>query len=237
MSTDEAKQWVRQIRQAHNTLLGQSDRKSVNGFVAHHEEALQERFESHYRPLAKAAYSGQNQPELQGFALSLLRTGARLKPELIPSLMKAANDESGTLDYDDIGNIESLITYAIVEELRKGLSQFVEYGLSQTVYLQPLLATPQAVNRLLANNVYSGVLANRSYGGCPGNHNPGADGFDLDALYGVHQEAFGGRGNKSKEELSWHGGSTHDGTCVNCNEKKKVGVKNWCKDCIHCDSE
>jgi hypothetical protein len=46
-----------------------------------------------------------------------------------------------------------------------------------------------------------------------------------------------GYGNKSKEELSWHGGSVKKGTCVSCKEgPKDVGVASWCKSCIkgHC---
>lgn len=43
-----------------------------------------------------------------------------------------------------------------------------------------------------------------------------------------------GYGNKSKEELSWHGGKVKDGKCVNCKKHTKVGVENWCKVCIKC---
>lgn len=39
---------------------------------------------------------------------------------------------------------------------------------------------------------------------------------------------------KNIEEESWHGGTIKHGTCVNCKEDKKVGVKSWCRDCIKC---
>lgn len=37
-----------------------------------------------------------------------------------------------------------------------------------------------------------------------------------------------------REKLSWHGGETKSGTCVNCEKKTIVGVANWCKSCIKC---
>lgn len=52
-------------------------------------------------------------------------------------------------------------------------------------------------------------------------------------------DAAGYSGNKSKEELSWHGGKIKSGTCVNCEEgPKDVGVESWCEGCIkgHCGS-
>jgi hypothetical protein len=56
----------------------------------------------------------------------------------------------------------------------------------------------------------------------------------LDQLNGdidTEQDPFG---KKSREELSWHGGKTKQGTCVNCKKHTKVGVANWCKSCIKC---
>jgi hypothetical protein len=43
-----------------------------------------------------------------------------------------------------------------------------------------------------------------------------------------------GYGDKTKEELSWHGGKIKSGTCVNCKKQTKVGVASWCKACIKC---
>jgi hypothetical protein len=43
-----------------------------------------------------------------------------------------------------------------------------------------------------------------------------------------------GYGNKTKEELSWHGGKIKHGTCVNCKKQTKVGVASWCQACIKC---
>lgn len=37
-----------------------------------------------------------------------------------------------------------------------------------------------------------------------------------------------------KEKLSWHGGKTKKGTCVNCERKTIVGVASWCRNCIKC---
>ncbi len=40
-------------------------------------------------------------------------------------------------------------------------------------------------------------------------------------------------------DLSWHGGKIKMGNCVNCKKVTKVGVKNWCQQCIsgHCGSK
>lgn len=70
--------------------------------------------------------------------------------------------------------------------------------------------------------------ANKMYSGC---------GASIGKKTAEEELAELGFGNKSKEELSWHGGKIKKGKCVNCNEgPKEVGVKDWCKDCIsgHC---
>lgn len=53
-------------------------------------------------------------------------------------------------------------------------------------------------------------------------------------LFAGEQLDEAGYGNKSKEELSWHGGKIKSGKCVNCKKQTMVGVASWCKACIKC---
>lgn len=94
-------------------------------------------------------------------------------------------------------------------------------------------ASPEAIEHALQaemNRVVAAAIAEgRVFSGC------GAS-ISLDA---ESQLSASGFGNKAKEEPSWHGGRIKNGKCVNCKKETKVGVKDWCKNCIsgHCGTK
>jgi hypothetical protein len=74
-------------------------------------------------------------------------------------------------------------------------------------------------------------LAGRTFSGCGASISA-----ELDTEGQLKADGFG---NKTSEKDSWHGGRVKKGKCVNCKEETKVGVENWCKNCIsgHCGTK
>jgi len=204
-------------------------RYSVTEYLALHEETVQTFFDAYYPSLAEAAESGQNNEVMQGFAETLLAADVtRLKPEIKRTLIRVAN--ANGFDYHDTKVMESVIRYAVVEQLRKGLKTYVgeadaaePEAWSPTLGNGVLLVAPgegmMAMNRLMADNVSTGLKAGRSYGGCPGQVELSQIDEAEDGGTGEPQSAYGGRGSKSKFDPEEDCEFTSE-ECPECHAKK-----------------
>lgn len=171
LDAHEAEEFARGLRKEYYESIGETkERNSVSSYVAVNTEFVRQLFDVYYLPLAEAVHTGQNNDTLRSFAKSLLNKNIEdLKPEIRQQLIRIGN--SSKFD-DEAGRIlDSVIRYAVVEELRKGLSQRPEskpHALFRESHASQAL-TEQQVHNLLASNVQVGIEAQRSYGGCPGN--------------------------------------------------------------------
>jgi len=174
----EAERLVEDIRGDYYERRGATQQRySVSEYLEKHDDVVRTFFDTYYSALAKAVCSGKNNEIMQNFAQTTL--GARiekLKPEIQQNLARVADGEA--FNDEMAKTMDSILRYAVVEELRKGLKSYV--GLEQPddnlVWRGPLNQNQTVqdadvlyrMNNLLANNVSSGVSAGRSYGGCPG---------------------------------------------------------------------
>ncbi len=224
----EAEQLVCSIRERYYKQRGcNGKRYSVSEYVANHSAVIQRIFDSYYPALAEAVHSGRNSERLQALATAMLQADIKdLKPEIRRQLSRIGNshyfdDESGRV-------MDSIIRYAAVEELRKGLPSLVSKILVPKAYIAPKQSfgysshviygiPPQELHQLLANNVHSGVQARRSYAGCAGQIQFSSEQKNtLNASEGDinRQEAFGG--NLSSDTRSESTGGVCEYVHDNC---------------------
>lgn len=254
MTAEQAKEFVDAIRKRNGELTNQrSDKLSANEYIEKHQDKMRFFFNTYYRPLSQAIHTGKNNEVLQDFAVSLLNNTESLKAEVRRGLMRVAN--SNTFTDDDGKMMNSIIRYAVTEEMRKGLTRFKLEKLAPEVHQinisnrQPNMRSEQInPNMLLAQNVNAGIKANRSYGGCPGNIEMGENsilsgksikGESIEnAVANANgtkslQEVFGGK--DGSKEWSWKDGYCIIKDCKEKGKKTKVGPCSICKDCTKRD--
>lgn len=205
MDHTQAEQLIQFIRQRYYAKRGSNqNRMSANEYVHAHQPLIKQFFDRYYLATAEAVNTGLNNAQLRSFARAMQGVdNSKFKPGVLEGLEMLADSKI----FDDEGArlIDSLIRYAAVEELRKGLVKASEEegftGFTKTgIHLSTQSIDPRQLDQLIARNVETGVQAGRSYGGCPGqiefnildeNGNPRSP-----------QEAFGGKDKKPGEKES-----------------------------------
>lgn len=199
-TTEEAEEFVRGMRRDYYSRIGANEeRLSVSEYVSENSELIDNFFKVYYTALAEAVSSGNNNEVLQDFARTILSTGVEgLKPEIRQELIIVANSRKFN---DELAKtMDSIIRYAVVEELRKNLASFVapdkKYKPEAKVGAAKLVAyidqSPGFIHQLLASSLASGVSAGRSYGGCPGQIELAINGLGNNTDHSP-QEAYGGK--------------------------------------------
>lgn len=207
MTPEEADEFMRSIREEYYKRVGKSTEQiSVDEFVDEHEDILLGFFGAYYPDMARVANTGDNKSSLQKLANTMLaKSSDQLKPEVIRELMRISN--TSKLNDESVRVLDSIVRYATVEELRK----YIEPRFApRDTQIQQTIVHPteryyayQDIHRLLADNVHEGVVAGRSYSGCPGNIDLAADvqkEADNDSIN--LQEAYGGK-EKSDEDCEF----------------------------------
>jgi hypothetical protein len=233
---EEAEQLVRVNRDDHYKRRGEThQRVSITEYQKQHDELIKSFFDIYYPKIADAEYTQRNNKNLQDFATTILQaSSADLDAKVRQNLMRVANGQSFSKELSK--TMDAAVRYAVVEELRKGLPNFIHGS------AQPNKKSPQEqemvwtttsghsttvkdvdiryVNQLLATNVATGVSQGRSYGGCSPTvmsamTGEGGEGDASDQANNP-QGAFGGKGKSCKE--------IKDGDITNCPHCKKKGV-------------
>jgi hypothetical protein len=252
LNAEEAKAEGAKIRQDYYERTNRNTETiSANQYIEDNQATLRYFYDAYYPSIGVAVHTGNNNEVLQSFANSLLQGGIKLKSEIRSELIKVANSSEFT---DEQGHLmNSILRYAVAEEMRKGLVAFKQsttQGFKQAetptwkVVSAPGVQVDPAM--LLVKSIKSGVEAGRSYSGCAGNialgekdlakevlGSPSAESLFAD-MKGKLQEAFGGQDSES-----W--GYDKLGVCriKGCKTrpgKTKVGPCNICKSCTEKDN-
>lgn len=253
LNTEEAKAKAAKIRKDYYEKTNEkTERISVNQYIENSQDTLRYFYNAYYKAIGVAVYTGKNNEALQSFANNLLQGGIKLKAEVQSELMKMANSSEFTDDQGQMMN--SILRYAVAEEMRKGLVAF-KHKLRQPDFTPADVPAWQISQKpgiqidpamLLIQNIKTGVEAGRSYGGCAGNIALGEKDLatkvlgssSAESLFsdvkGKLQEAF--RGDDSE---SW--GYDKFGVCriKGCKTrpgKTKLGPCNICRDCTAKDN-
>ena len=160
---------------------------SITEYMKQYENVVKTFFNVYYPELAKATQSQQNNEIMESFAQAILNARIdKLEPKIRQQLLRVAKSEA--FDKAMADTMETVIRYAVVEEMRKGLTDYInpkKVNIAESWPSRSVLSTPTQqgaavyyLNRLLAGNVSNGVAAGRSYGGCPGNTNMTAEDGD-----------------------------------------------------------
>jgi hypothetical protein len=167
-SPDQAEELAHNMRRDYYRSRGIIvERKSVSEYVAGNEETARDLFNRYYPDLAKAAASGENNDTMRDLAQSVLAARIRkLKPEVRARLTRVV--ERRDFDNEAAKTMDSLIRYAVVEELRKNLGDFVAGRQVQPRATGMVAARRSAgeTNYIMSQNVAAGVDHDRGYGGC-----------------------------------------------------------------------
>ncbi|HUD10486.1 MAG TPA: hypothetical protein VMR28_02315 [Candidatus Saccharimonadales bacterium] len=173
----QAQEYVKALRKKYYERRGLTgERHSVSEYIDNNMDVVEGIFKAYYPALSEAVYTRTNNETLQGLATAMLNIDlSKMKGEIRAQLLRVGNAESFD---DELGKtMESIIRYAAVEVLRKGLPAFINKTESNTAVHE---TNQSAVNELvyvpgelithqyLANHVESGIRAGRSYGGCAG---------------------------------------------------------------------
>lgn len=229
-TAEETKAFVLSLRERYYKKVGSAHkRSSVTEYVQAHKPFLDQFFDSYYPALGEAVYSGDNNETLKNLAHAMLNQQiGRLDPGVRRQLIKVANSEKFN-DNESYKLFDSILRYAAVEQLRKGLAK-AKSERPASSKIQPLLADvvvpqtypihPAQMHQLVAGNVRLGVEAGRSYGGCPGQIQfSRADRLgslsDLE-LQRHSQEAFGGKDEETDQEEASNEECEYEGTFCYC---------------------
>ncbi len=176
VAAEEAEQLVRNMRTDYYRRRGETKpRQSVSEYVRQNEDIVKQYFRLYYPAISKATRTGINEPELMSFAQAILsQQPEKLNREIRENLSSIAI--SPEFNQEFAKTMDAALRYAIAEELRKGLPKFLglssidrNFMYSPSVYTtttQPDRRSIYIVNEQLAYNIFVGVSAGRSYGGC-----------------------------------------------------------------------
>jgi hypothetical protein len=218
-SLQEAKAYGQRLKTLHREEIGDSTLDySVTDFLQQHITTVRAYFDQYVPQLAQAAYDGSAGTELREFARALSHVESIDWAKRVQLLQIHRKEK---LDNADVRLMDTMVTYALVEELRKRLPAYMRR--SATSYQQydsmPVYerhydssfataslyqAAQFAMLRQMVANVRSGTEAGRSYGGCSGSslHKRDMNGEEksVDELFGL-QDIFGGKlGEKAEVE-------------------------------------
>ncbi len=204
---------------------------SVSGFVTQNTELVDRYFAAYIRPLAEAIYTQASSRLLQDFAQGMVSYSAaeHFQPEVRQALSWVA--ANGTVPRQFAPIIESLVRYAVVEELRTRLLPTAQ---RQDVWVPASVAQIRVQPEYLASRVAEGVAAGRSYGGCASLELSRGPETSTAGSFGTRQEVFGGRAGKDEDDLV--PSIIH---CIRCRKPapKQVVVKPRSWRCPHCTLE
>lgn len=213
MTPEDAEQFVLDIRRQYYEKRGVASRRySVTEFVASNSKFIDHMFDAYYPAIGQAVDSGNKNDIVHNFVASVLPISANLKPEIRRELIRIYNRQA----FDDASGrmVEAAVRYAVVEQLRKGLKQFVnpdaESRRDEAEVEHMITVSSGAdlmqINQLLARNINAGAEAGRSYGGCS----------NLDMSRMAEQSSSGG-GKDSQDVFGGNaneqGSSSEGGAC------------------------
>jgi hypothetical protein len=163
---------------------------SVGDFIDENMSVVQEYFHNYALPVSIAHATGRNTPVIQELARSIYHHVEGMKPEVMRQLLRISNTSS--FDDDSALIMQSMVRYALVEELSKKLPEFMQrmdvrdekahaaqevsphvlaasyvhnlYNIAEIEAVQR--RTTQEMNMVMAMNIQVGVRAGRSLGGC-----------------------------------------------------------------------
>lgn len=239
---ENAKEYVKSMRENYYKRAGSAaPRRSVTAFVSENRHIIDQFFDSYYPAIAKAINTGTNNESLNNLARSILDAGAsNLAPEVLSRLVSIGN--SAKFDDEDGKLIDSVVRYAAVEELRKGLSGSVPALMQNSRVMATVMQgnigyMMNNINQVLAINVATGTTAGRSYGGCAGQiklSSPDNDPLSSAGGGSGPQDAFGGGEDISEESRNnwkWKIGVCRVNTCPTRPSKTEVGPCDVCRKC------
>lgn len=247
----EAHSFVKRMRVEYNKRINRvTNKHSVTKYMESSEKVLRRLFDHYYVPLAEAVYTGKNNEVLRGFAQTVHENNNQLKSDIRQQLMRISN--SNFLSDEDGILLDSVIRYAVAEEMRKGLAESLKSKAKTTnqIQIKPhemryMHSAPINVDQLLAQNIRTGIAEKRSYGGCPGNidlaEKSVLGGITKEEIMGIKninpQEAYGGKfeGDIPKEKWEWKIGVCIIKDCKTRPGKTKVGPCSICKNCTERD--
>lgn len=209
VTIDEAKEYGRTLKARHRAELGDTQAEySVTEFLQSQLPTLRRYFETYIPTLAVASLNGQIETSLQAVAFALSHVESVEWSKRVQLLQIHKKEQ---LDDEDIRLLDTMVTYALVEELRKALPAYMSrekkterpVAYSLRVDQVPLFvygAVLQHQNdlmRQMVQNVRSGTEAGRSYGGCSGsNVHQKANKQQGDSEHTPEfQDVFGGKAN------------------------------------------
>ncbi|MCA9328451.1 hypothetical protein KC959_01660 [Candidatus Saccharibacteria bacterium] len=217
MTVDEVKQFGNAFRKRHREIIKDAEKEfSVTEFMGLQAQTVQQFF-TYLEPLSIATHSGKNNETLQSLAHELSKVSS-LDSDVRRHLIKIAN--SSHFNDNDARQMEDMIRYALVEELRKKLPAYmderartplnqmtamvVETNYARIVHGAVLQQQQLDMARHIARNVAAGSEAGRTYGGCSGAGSTrgklGADSIE-EEIPGL-QDVYGGKLNKGEETSS-----------------------------------
>jgi hypothetical protein len=205
-TSQQTETFVKQLRSEYYQLCGAGQRRlSLTEYVQSQVAILHQQFDLYYPALGHAIYTGQSNAALRGFAHSMLVKAPDLDPAKRQQLLHIASSER--FSEADGRLLDSALLYALVEDLRRGLSGFIK-GDTPAVIWAPNLGIPlelqyQMMNDRLASNVQSGASAGRTYGGCSPQFSANAEASEkADSDKSNPQTAYGGRDSASSSAES-----------------------------------
>ncbi len=206
---EEAMQRARALRQDSYEQTGAShSRLSIDGYLRTNESLIKEMFRSYYPLIAQSLLTGQNRPELQTFAKTVLESVRpdKLSSSALRNLLRIANGAHFT---DDMARtIDELIPYALVEQLRQDMlppdpkKSFSIPAPTASSYSREWHAMQQLdLQRLVVAGLATGISAGRQYGGCSPTTIVAANTPNADERTSVgQQDVYGGKGTENSRE-------------------------------------
>lgn len=174
----------------HKKLIGSNiNHYSVADFVDENMDLVRGYFDTYALPLAISHATGKNSTTIQNLARQIYDNVEGMTPSVMKQLMKVSN--SSNFDSDSARVMQAMIRYALVEDLRKKLPEFIQrmdnkateglieieaqklvsnyihnfYSASE-VQITVARRSIDEMHRLMALNIQTGVSAGRNPGGC-----------------------------------------------------------------------
>jgi hypothetical protein len=215
VALEEAQQFGRSLRTRHKELLqDEVPEISTTAFLQDNTDIVRNYFDAYIIPLAEACFSGINNGQMRTLAGTISMCAKSIELSTQVRLQRIATGMDFT--NEDAVLMESMIRYALVEELRKKLPEHISrQRASEEVHsyeVTHIMAPPSrrhinfrcydydmhAMNMRTARNINGGVQAGRSYGGCSV-ASPKAKSYGEDSDVPKKQDVFGGVTNQDEE--------------------------------------
>lgn len=239
-----ARDFAGNLRNEYYRTIGKNHQRfSVTSMLEDRRETIDLYFDTYMRPLAESIYTGQNTDVLKQFAVMVLQreeVTKKLDAAIRKELIAVANGSKFTAAAGRA--MESLIRYAVVEDLRRDLADIVggrqRHTKSEALMLaaRPIVERMQQLGLQLVRHIATGFSAGRSYGGCRQSISPsGEDGSDAMDNSDKPQDVFGGKGKEAEEDDD----IPSIIRCINCSKlcQKEQVVKKASWRCPHCRYE